>query len=921
MIRKYATLETLSSSFAANSLRRSAHKADFSGVPVRPGYLYVRSRAISSRTNDNYDTFPAEEIKKGYKTFIGKPVFVNHENENHRRARGVILDAQLHEDTNPDGTPDTWVEVMMEVDAIRFPKLAEAIVKGHIERTSMGVDVEMSACGACGNEAVSPMDYCAHIPRMKGSKIRKVTASGTQQDVLIHEVCYGLNFFENSLLVEDPADPTAFFLGVDTRGLEMQATKRAIATRKRAASRKPKAFGGRKVSALSKTSRSKVAERKTTHLPCGCSIIPAFTQGVRSGNLVADGWHLIDNQGHWAQTYWTKAEAKESHASYPPCQMTTATKRKVGYGEVVAPPKVDTLRQDTCPICGGNDYNGDQCLVCGFTKPPEMFMDPDLDAAGLADLREDNAGANPGLDTDNPVVDDVLAGDVQPLECDNCGAQFDASPEMAQQPPGQVEQAQTQQQPIENPANTGPVAPGSALGDVPPPPPNNSTDKAPGKEKAEPEPPAGKGLPKSKKDSDDETHDDPKAQSDDKQPKPSNNDAPKSEDSGSTGADAFSNLKAGDPCPECGGGTVGNPTEDNPLGATDDNPDPDNDGDDDRLGSENDPDHAEEEKAAYKDQTSDDDEEDDEDDDEDKKSKSGPSDNASKSKKEVKTSRRASARRRSQKEDSMARPLVQAVAEQQKIIRSQAAELRQLRQAVRRIETLAGIRRNADAANPAQPIPQPGGGAAYPGSSLEEARTPGARGNVMDIGGVADSKNVGAYTTDSVDNIGMSSPSGYDITQDVTTPVAGTESMRPIDEVRTRPVIEFGNPLKPDFAFPLEGDFAQRATVDSSARIYASLRLARLRIEAGTAEYSSNDEIAEGEGINKDDSKSDSDIQNEIETTSKVLRSQGSKQSRTAARNLVPQSRGGRQTPSVAKVAGISVTAANSGDDDAFLFI
>jgi hypothetical protein len=172
--------------------------------------LYVRSRAISSRTNDNYDTFPAEEIKKGYLSFIGKPVFVNHENENHRRARGVILDAQLHEDLNPDGSADTWVEVLMEVDAINFPKLAEAIVKGHIERTSMGVDVEMSECGVCHNEARTPMQYCAHIPRMKGSKIRQVTASGSQQDLLVHEVCYGLAFFENSLLVEEPADPTAF---------------------------------------------------------------------------------------------------------------------------------------------------------------------------------------------------------------------------------------------------------------------------------------------------------------------------------------------------------------------------------------------------------------------------------------------------------------------------------------------------------------------------------------------------------------------------------------------------------------------------------------------------------------------------------------------------------------------------------------
>jgi hypothetical protein len=41
----------------------------------------------------------------------------------------------------------------MEVDAVRFPKLAEAILAGHIDRTSMGTDVAYSVCTACGNKA------------------------------------------------------------------------------------------------------------------------------------------------------------------------------------------------------------------------------------------------------------------------------------------------------------------------------------------------------------------------------------------------------------------------------------------------------------------------------------------------------------------------------------------------------------------------------------------------------------------------------------------------------------------------------------------------------------------------------------------------------------------------------------------------
>jgi hypothetical protein len=214
VIRKFASAAILDAHIGGDAgFTKSAHRAVFDYTP-REGYLYVRSRAISSRCNDNFDMFPAEEIEKSYLTFIGKPVFVNHHNEDHRRARGVIIDAALHKDRNPDGSPDTWAEVLMEVDAIRFPRLAKAILAGEVDRTSMGCDVQLSKCSVCGNEATSPLQYCAHIPGKKGKKIYKLDpVTGEKKAQLVFEICSGLSFFENSLLVEAPADPTAFFLG------------------------------------------------------------------------------------------------------------------------------------------------------------------------------------------------------------------------------------------------------------------------------------------------------------------------------------------------------------------------------------------------------------------------------------------------------------------------------------------------------------------------------------------------------------------------------------------------------------------------------------------------------------------------------------------------------------------------------------
>jgi hypothetical protein len=224
---KYAHAQIMTKALApqdasARELRRFAHRHHFD-YEVRPGFLYVRSRAISSRCNDNFDEFPAEELEKGYRTFLGKPVFVNHHNDDHKRARGVIIDAALHKDSNRDGSPDWWIEVLHEVDALRFPKLAQEILNGNIARTSMGCDVAFSVCSACGNKATTPAEYCAHIPASKGMTLYRTTAAGHKVGEIIRETCYGLKFFENSLLVEPPADPTAYFLGVDDRGLKTQA--------------------------------------------------------------------------------------------------------------------------------------------------------------------------------------------------------------------------------------------------------------------------------------------------------------------------------------------------------------------------------------------------------------------------------------------------------------------------------------------------------------------------------------------------------------------------------------------------------------------------------------------------------------------------------------------------------------------------
>lgn len=189
------------------------------------GFLYVKVRAISSRVNKNNDGWPSEELAKAYKTFEGRPIFVDHNNDNPDRTRGVIVSSQLHVDDEKTATldpyyskapdnhkPPTWIELLLEVDANSFPKLADAIVNKDIDAVSMGANIDESLCSVCENKAKNPAEYCDHINN-KGIEFEIVSSDGERSRKLAYEDCYGINFFEISF-VFDPADETALIHGV-----------------------------------------------------------------------------------------------------------------------------------------------------------------------------------------------------------------------------------------------------------------------------------------------------------------------------------------------------------------------------------------------------------------------------------------------------------------------------------------------------------------------------------------------------------------------------------------------------------------------------------------------------------------------------------------------------------------------------------
>jgi ribosomal protein L37AE/L43A len=349
---------------------------------IEDGYLYVRARAISSRVNKNNDGWPSDELARSYKTFVGRPVFVDHNNSNPSRTRGVIVDAKLHvEDGDklsaldpyysnaPDNhKPPTWVEILIEVDAKTYPKLAKAIKEGKIDATSMGANIEKSICSVCTNEAETPSQYCDHI-KQKGQTFEITADNGEKVKKTAYEDCYGVNFFEDSF-VFDPADITAL-------NLETSDQKLVLAKTAAGEPYNPAVMPGE-----------------------SCPICHQQDLVMKGGNLAycpSCGW-----TGSPGQATYGKA-AKDytnliKRADLGMGGQGVDTERVLNYEPqsdmVRAPAKVDTLKDDIeCPECHSDHLEADQdgikrCPTCGYEQPPEGLDNPDLGKAERQDEKD-----------------------------------------------------------------------------------------------------------------------------------------------------------------------------------------------------------------------------------------------------------------------------------------------------------------------------------------------------------------------------------------------------------------------------------------------------------------------------------------------------------------------------------------------------
>jgi len=135
-----------------------------SAISENPDHLFVKIFAIKKdEINDNGDAFSEEELKKGAHTFIGVPIFTNHQNDDVEKARGKCVHAWY--DQNAGG-----IYIISMIDKVAYPQLARGIKQGYISGTSMGTSVEYSCCSICHNKAHTAEEYCSCVKERKNRK-------------------------------------------------------------------------------------------------------------------------------------------------------------------------------------------------------------------------------------------------------------------------------------------------------------------------------------------------------------------------------------------------------------------------------------------------------------------------------------------------------------------------------------------------------------------------------------------------------------------------------------------------------------------------------------------------------------------------------------------------------------------------------
>jgi hypothetical protein len=136
------------------------------------------------------------------------PVHLEHDNEDHTKAHGVILDTTFAKVQGYGGGKIWKVLGLLAIDKNKYPDVAKKVLDGTINTYSMGAMVDCFKCGFCGAECWHDPQTerhvgCHHITSIKNVNWG-VEKSYDGQSHMSFLNAYGISPIECSI-VEDPA--------------------------------------------------------------------------------------------------------------------------------------------------------------------------------------------------------------------------------------------------------------------------------------------------------------------------------------------------------------------------------------------------------------------------------------------------------------------------------------------------------------------------------------------------------------------------------------------------------------------------------------------------------------------------------------------------------------------------------------------
>ncbi len=168
-------------------------------VPNRNMHCFLTSRLVE---------FLPKHGVQAFKTFVGKPVFYEHQHDDNTKAKGVILDASMR---NVNGR--WYVNILKAFDRTKDHKLAEDVLTGKRRGHSMSAWTSYFDCATCTHRWDT--SYQTSCDCVKGPL--NARAPGRYYGMgtvlpgsrLVYAAPYQFHFFESSN-VGDPANYGAF---------------------------------------------------------------------------------------------------------------------------------------------------------------------------------------------------------------------------------------------------------------------------------------------------------------------------------------------------------------------------------------------------------------------------------------------------------------------------------------------------------------------------------------------------------------------------------------------------------------------------------------------------------------------------------------------------------------------------------------